>query len=129
MENSNDSKDDNSNDGILNDSIGGPLDEPTQLGNANIYIKMIKFHVFCLEMMNGLDEVGGFEDSLMNELDSDLMNIDTDADSNCCIMQHMDIREPLSKLKKLLEQRLGLELPGFQFCLQGSQIVSKLHAN
>lgn len=74
-------------------------------------------------MINGLDEVGGFEDSLMNELDSDLMNMDTDSENNY-IMQHMDIREPLAKLKKLLEQRLGLELPGFQFCLQGSLVVS-----
>lgn len=75
--------------------------------------------------MNGLEEVSAFEDSLMNELDSDLMSIDTDSENNY-IMQHMDIREPLSKLKKLLEQRLGLELPGFQFCLQGSVVVSNI---
>lgn len=78
-----------------------------------------------LEMMDGLDEVSALEESLMHELDSDLMSINTDSESNC-IMQHMDIREPLSKLKKLLEQRLGLELPGFVFCLQGSQIVPSL---
>lgn len=74
-------------------------------------------------MINGLGEVPDFGDSLMHELDSDLMNMDDDSDSNC-IMQHMDIREPLSKLKKLLEQRVGFDLPGYQFCLQGNTMVS-----
>lgn len=59
----------------------------------------------------------------MQELDSNLMAMDTNLEGNC-IMQHMDIREPLYKLKRLLEQRLNFELPGFRFCLQGTQVVS-----
>lgn len=39
-------------------------------------------------------------------------------------MQHMDIREPLSTLRTLLEQRLGVELTGYQFWLQDAQVVS-----
>jgi len=39
-------------------------------------------------------------------------------------MQHMDIREPLSTLRTLLEQRLGVELAGYQFWLQDAQMVS-----
>jgi GA-binding protein transcription factor alpha len=39
-------------------------------------------------------------------------------------MQHMDIREPLSTLRTLLEQRLGVELVGYQFWLQDAQMVS-----
>lgn len=35
----------------------------------------------------------------------------------------MDIREPLSTLKNLLEQRLGVELPGYEFWLQNAQMV------
>lgn len=73
-------------------------------------------------MINSLDEVGGFEDTLMQELDSDLMNTDAELDINC-LSQHMDIREPLSKLKRLLEQRLGVDLLGFSFSLQGNQMV------
>lgn len=108
-----------------NESIGGNLDEHTHLGDIKKkkLITLLRIFVFA-EMINSLDEVGGFEDSLMNELDADLMSIDTDSENNY-IMQHMDIREPLSKLKKLIEQRLGLELPGFQFSLQGSLLVSK----
>lgn len=75
--------------------------------------------ILFAEIINGLPD---FEDSLMQELDSELMNMDTDSELNC-IMQHMDIRDPLSKLKKLLEQRLGVELPGYKFCLQGMQMV------
>lgn len=58
----------------------------------------------------------------MQQLDSDLMGIETDPDANC-IMQHMDIRDPLSKLKKLLEHRLGVHLPGYVFYLQDTKML------
>ena len=35
----------------------------------------------------------------------------------------MDIRQPLSTLRMLLEQRLGVDLSGYQFWLQDSQVV------
>jgi hypothetical protein len=40
----------------------------------------------------------------------------------------MDIREPLSTLQTLLEQRLGVELTGYQFWLQDAQMVSHASA-
>lgn len=95
-------EDSNSND-ILQDSISGDLEDTTQLA-----------------IMNSLDEVPNFEESLMQELDSDLMNMENSQSDNY-IMQHMDIREPLSKLRRLLEQRLNLNLLGYQFFLQGTQ--------
>lgn len=73
--------------------------------------------------MNSLDEVTEFEENLMNELDSDFMNMVPNPHSQY-IMQHMDIREPLTKLRKLIENRLGVKLPGYVFALQGVQIVS-----
>lgn len=79
------------------------------------------------EMVNDLSEVPDFEDTLMQQLDSDLMNIDADPNSNC-IMQHMDIRDPLSKLKKVLEQRLGVQLPGYVFYLQDTKMLES-HKN
>lgn len=79
---------------------------------------------FPIEMANELPD---FEATLMQQLDSDLMNIDTDSDSNC-IMQHMDIREPLSTLKKLLEQRLGVQLAGYTFYLQDTKMLEN-HKN
>lgn len=39
------------------------------------------------------------------------------------MMQHMDIREPLSTLRNLLEQRLGVELIDYSFWLQDTQMV------
>lgn len=69
-----------------------------------------------------------FEDHLMQELDSDLMNMDDTDPESSCIMQHMDIRDPLSKLKKLLEQRLGVQLPGYAFYLQDTKMLES-HKN
>ncbi|CAH1118565.1 unnamed protein product [Phaedon cochleariae] len=81
------------------------LEDPTQLG-----------------IMNSLDGVSEFEENLMNELDSDFMNLVPNPQSQY-IMQHMDIREPLSKLRKLIENRLGVGLQGYVFALQGVQIL------
>lgn len=73
--------------------------------------------------MNSLDGVSEFEENLMNELDSDFMNMVPNPHSQY-IMQHMDIREPLTKLRKLIENRLGVSLQSYSFSLQGAQIVS-----
>uniref|UniRef100_A0A0C9RBD7 Ets97D_1 protein n=1 Tax=Fopius arisanus TaxID=64838 RepID=A0A0C9RBD7_9HYME len=43
------------------------------------------------------------------------------------LMQHMDIREPLSTLRNLLEQRLGVELIDYSFWLQDAQMVNFLN--
>lgn len=73
--------------------------------------------------MDSLDEVTEFEENLMNELDEDFMNTIPNPRAQY-VMQHMDIREPLTKLRKLLENRLGTNLHGYVFALQGVQIVS-----
>lgn len=39
------------------------------------------------------------------------------------LKQHMDIREPLSTLRNLLEQKLGIELLDYTFWLQDTQMV------
>lgn len=76
-----------------------------------------------LEIMNSLGRV--FEDTLMEELDSDLLGksemeiIDDDG----FIMQHMDIQEPLSKLRQHLEVRLHLDLSTYEFTLQDTQML------
>lgn len=49
-----------------------------------------------------------------------------DYDSSDSLLQHMDIREPLATLKLLLEQRLSVELPGYEFWLQNAQMASVL---
>ncbi|RZC35344.1 DNA-binding protein Ets97D, partial [Asbolus verrucosus] len=74
-----------------------------------------------LGMISSLESASDFDDHLMQELDSDLMSVE-DSHSNL-IMQHMDIQEPLSKLRQLLEQRLGLGLSDYSFYLQGAQML------
>lgn len=44
------------------------------------------------------------------------------------LMQHMDIREPVSTLRSLLEERLTMDLKNYSFWLQNAQMVSyKIH--
>ncbi|XP_018567445.1 DNA-binding protein Ets97D-like isoform X2 [Anoplophora glabripennis] len=97
---------DDSNDSALSGSNEVThLEDPTQLG-----------------IMNSLDGVSEFEENLMNELDSDFMNMVPNPHSQY-IMQHMDIREPLTKLRKLIENRLGVSLQNYSFSLQGAQTL------
>lgn len=42
------------------------------------------------------------------------------------LMQHMDIREPLSTLRNLLEDRLTIDLKNYSFWLQNAQMVSNI---
>ncbi|XP_011330308.1 DNA-binding protein Ets97D isoform X2 [Ooceraea biroi] len=44
------------------------------------------------------------------------------------LMQHMDIREPLSTLKSLLEERLTIDLKNYSFWLQNAQMLES-HKN
>lgn len=84
---------------------------------------MSNFVMSVVGIMDALDEVTEFEENLMNELDEDFMNTVPNPHSQY-LMQHMDIREPLTKLRKLIEKRLGVNLQGYLFTLQGVQIVS-----
>lgn len=68
-----------------------------------------------------LESASDLDDHLMQELDSDLVNLEEEQSN--FIMQHMDIQQPLSSLRLLLEQRLGLSFAGYSFYLQGTQMV------
>ncbi|KAL1489438.1 hypothetical protein ABEB36_014333 [Hypothenemus hampei] len=68
-----------------------------------------------------MDSANDLEENLMNELDSDILRM---VDPTChYATQHMDIREPLSKLKKLLAHKLNISLTNFTFSLQETQIL------
>ena len=53
----------------------------------------------------------------------DTIDDTTDECNEGVLIQHMDIREPLSTLRNLLEQRLGVELMDYSFWLQDAQMV------
>lgn len=46
-----------------------------------------------------------------------------DDDDDDVIILHIDIRQPIRRLRKLLEQRIGVNLRGYEFWLQDAQMV------
>lgn len=51
-------------------------------------------------------------------------SLNGDCSNDDVLMQHMDIREPLSMLRNLLEERLSIDLKSYSFWLQDAQMVS-----
>ena len=78
------------------------------------------------------------DDDLMSQLQQEGSNLEIEPNlsldettngedgNDNIIMQHMDIREPLSKLRNLLEERLGVELNDFSFWLQDTHMVRRM---
>lgn len=76
------------------------------------------------------------EDDIMAQLQQDSSDLEvepsfslegTTNDEDDCIvailMQHMEIREPLSTLRSLLESKLQIDLSDYSFWLQDTQMV------
>ncbi|EDW14756.1 DNA-binding protein Ets97D [Drosophila mojavensis] len=77
------------------------------------------------ELIRRLSGGGGLEEVISSEIFEET-NIYEDANDvenepDDIIIVHMDIREPLSTLKKLVEQKIGVELNYYTFCLQDAQ--------
>lgn len=76
------------------------------------------------------------EDDIMAQLQQDSSDLEVEpsftlegaSNGEYCnegiLMQHMDIREPLSTLRSLLEERLTMDLKNYSFWLQNAQMVS-----
>nr|CAD7575829.1 unnamed protein product [Timema californicum] len=71
-----------------------------------------------MSMCEAVDEHSRDNEVFTQEVQAFFSNGDDDI-----MMQHMDIQEPLSKLKSLLEQRLCVKLTDYEFWLQDSQIL------
>nr|CAD7427482.1 unnamed protein product [Timema monikensis] len=71
-----------------------------------------------MSMCEEVDEHSRDNEVFTQEVQAFFSNGDDDI-----MMQHMDIQEPLSKLKSLLEQRLCVKLTDYEFWLQDSQIL------
>ncbi len=52
-----------------------------------------------------------------------------DEEEDDIIILHIDIREPIKRLKKLLEQKIAVNLAKYEFWLQDAQIVWKTKFN
>ncbi|KAL7729873.1 hypothetical protein ACLKA6_014723 [Drosophila palustris] len=82
-------------------------------------------HDLSEELIQRLSSGGGLEEVISSEIFEET-NIyedgnDVENEPDDIIIVHMDIREPLSTLKKLVEQKIGVELHYYTFCLQEQQ--------
>ncbi|KAH8407043.1 hypothetical protein KR222_004777, partial [Zaprionus bogoriensis] len=77
------------------------------------------------ELMRRLSSGGGLEEVIASEIFEETSiyedGNDVENEPDDIIIVHMDIREPLSTLKKLVEQKIGVELQYYTFCLQDAQ--------
>lgn len=58
-----------------------------------------------------------------NEEDDQECDDDDEDEEEDIIILHIDIREPIKRLKKLLEQKIAVNLAKYEFWLQDAQIV------
>ncbi|EDV90659.1 DNA-binding protein Ets97D [Drosophila grimshawi] len=78
------------------------------------------------ELIRRLSAGGGLEEVIASEIFEE-QNIyedgscDVENEPDDIIIVHMDIREPLSTLKKIVEQKIGVELNYYTFWLQDAQ--------
>lgn len=64
-------------------------------------------------------------ETMSDEFDSEILEQFNDDDQGF-LVQYMNLTEPLTTLKDLIESRLGTDLKEFNFFLQDAQIVISL---
>ncbi|XP_055852799.1 DNA-binding protein Ets97D [Episyrphus balteatus] len=72
---------------------------------------------------NGSDLDGIISGEIFQQDNLFMGDHDEENEPDDIIILHMDIREPLSSLKTLLEQKIGVELKKYSFWLQDAQIL------
>uniref|UniRef100_A0A6P4FCZ6 DNA-binding protein Ets97D n=1 Tax=Drosophila rhopaloa TaxID=1041015 RepID=A0A6P4FCZ6_DRORH len=73
------------------------------------------------ELIRRLSVGGALEEVIASEMFEDSIDVETEAELDDIIIVHMDIREPLSMLKTLVEQKIGVCLNYYTFWLQDAQ--------
>lgn len=66
--------------------------------------------------------LGEEDDPACDEEDDQPCDADEEEEDDIIIL-HIDIREPIKRLKKLLEQKIAINLSKYEFWLQDAQIV------
>ena len=61
----------------------------------------------------------------MNDDEDNASNPDHNEEDDDIIILHIDIREPIKRLRTLLEQKIGVHLNKYEFWLQDAQAVRK----
>ncbi|XP_001981625.3 DNA-binding protein Ets97D [Drosophila erecta] len=73
------------------------------------------------ELIRRLSANDALERVIASEMFEDSIDVETEAEPDDIIILHMDIREPLSALKSLVEQKIGVCLNYYTFWLQDAQ--------
>ncbi|XP_017131253.1 DNA-binding protein Ets97D [Drosophila elegans] len=73
------------------------------------------------ELIRRLSVGGTLEEVIASDMFEDSIDVETEAELDDIIIVHMDIREPLSMLKTLVEQKVGVCLNYYTFWLQDAQ--------
>lgn len=73
-------------------------------------------------MAGGDDPTAAKQLQLVNGVSVD--DDDDEEDDEDVIILHMDIRQPIRQLRTMLEQRIGVNLSGYEYWLQDAQMVS-----
>lgn len=74
---------------------------------------------------NGLFQLAA-EDAIAKNLAipiGDDLDEEEEEDDEDVIILHMDIRHPIKQLRPMLEQKIGVNLSGYEFWLQDAQMV------
>ncbi|XP_016938274.3 DNA-binding protein Ets97D [Drosophila suzukii] len=73
------------------------------------------------ELIRRFSVGGTLEEVIASEIFEESIDVETEAEPDDIIIVHMDIREPLSMLKSLVEQKIGVCLNYYTFWLQDAQ--------
>ncbi|XP_037707473.1 DNA-binding protein Ets97D [Drosophila subpulchrella] len=73
------------------------------------------------ELIRRFSVGGSLEEVIASEIFEESIDVETEAEPDDIIIVHMDIREPLSMLKSLVEQKIGVCLNYYTFWLQDAQ--------
>ncbi|KAH8363309.1 hypothetical protein KR084_008013 [Drosophila pseudotakahashii] len=73
------------------------------------------------ELIRRFSVGGALEEVIASEIFEESIDVETEAEPDDIIIVHMDIREPLSMLKSLVEQKIGVCLNYYTFWLQDAQ--------
>ncbi|XP_066991119.1 DNA-binding protein Ets97D isoform X2 [Anabrus simplex] len=104
-----------------------PQDQPEVTGEEVLGVGEEVVLEQAEEVVTSMRGSTGSAEAVEEELEAE-ENLSSEVDESGVLVQHMDIREPLSTLRTLLEQRLGVELTGYEFWLQDAQMLES-HKN
>lgn len=79
--------------------------------------------LFMPDVVSGVPDKHGGGDGIGAGTGADDEDDDEEEDLDDVIILHLDIQKPIKQLRKMLEQRIGVNLRNYEFWLQDAQMV------